>query len=696
MPPTELDLGGWRLAWESSPALVAVVVGEGATLAYQNARCREIFGARPVGVPLLDAFPEMDTGIEPLHEVMRTGRTVEVRSSPIQVPTVDGGRAVLHYVLAPFGSGPPFEGVVVTAIDVTASVLAEREGEQDRLLARLSAGVIGAASPDEALQYMTDALVPAVADVAAVYVVAPGQAPHTQGSAVPPVAVTVSADLLERFGPPPPQEDRTGPSPWAAVLGEGRAVIIDVRRPADREAMSTGSRTWLERVAASTLVVLPLGVAGDLAGAVVLVAAGGRAPFEESQIPFLEDLTARVGVAVGNLRSAHRQREVVLDLQRALLPPEHPWLPGIDIATRYVAGAPDVEVGGDWWDVAHLGAGRIGLGVGDVSGRGVRAAALMGQVRAAMRAVAHADLAPSDLLALLDLQVSDLVEPKPHGQETITPPRFATSVYGVLDPFDETLQLASAGHLPVLVRRPDGTVDVVGAPPGPPLGLALGPFEELVTPFPAGSVLVAFTDGLVESRDVDLDVGIARLAAELEKVVPDGDLEVAADRLLAAAGSAGGQDDVALVLLRVTAAAAPSARAQWVLAGLADTAVARRVVRGLARDAVPDRVDEAVQVASELAANALEHGAPPVRLRVHATAHRLVIAATDTSALAPRPTVAGVDDERGRGLAIVARLSDAWGVRLSRSGKTTWAEFLTDAGRADRAGRGRPPRSQLP
>jgi anti-sigma regulatory factor (Ser/Thr protein kinase) len=281
------------------------------------------------------------------------------------------------------------------------------------------------------------------------------------------------------------------------------------------------------------------------------------------------------------------------------------------------------------------------------------------------------------------------VEPKPYGQETITPPRFATSVYGVLDPFDETLQLASAGHLPVLVRRPDGTVDVVSAPPGPPLGLALGPFEEIVTPFPAGSVLVAFTDGLVESRDVDLDVGIARLAAELEKVVPDGDLEVAADRLLAAAGPAGGQDDVALVLLRVTAAAAPSARAQWVLAGLADTAVARRVVRDLARGAVPDRVDEAVQVASELAANALEHGAPPVRLRVHATAHRLVIAATDTSALAPRPTVAGVEDERGRGLAIVSRLSDAWGVRLSRSGKTTWAEFLTEAGRADRAGRDR-------
>ena len=141
----------------------------------------------------------------------------------------------------------------------------------------------------------------------------------------------------------------------------------------------------------------------------------------------------------------------------------------------------------------------------------------MGQARAAMRAAAHAALGPGDLL-----------EPARHPRRRARgaaaaapargiPPRFATAVYGVLEPFDESLRIASAGHPPVLVRDPEGRVQRVEAPPGPPLGLGIGPFAELVTPFPPGSVLAAYTDGLVESREVDVELGMARLAARLER-----------------------------------------------------------------------------------------------------------------------------------------------------------------------------------
>jgi anti-sigma regulatory factor (Ser/Thr protein kinase) len=298
----------------------------------------------------------------------------------------------------------------------------------------------------------------------------------------------------------------------------------------------------------------------------------------------------------------------------------------------------------------------------------------MGQARAAMRAAAHAALGPGDLLSLLDTHVTELVAPQLQTDARI-PPRFATAVYAVLEPFDETLRIASAGHPPVLVRGPDGTVRVVAAPPGPPLGLGIGPFDELVTPFPPGSVLAAFTDGLVESREVELEVGMSRLAARLERASCGEDLEALADDLLTAAGADAAADDVALLLVRLSPAAAQLRRCQLVLSGVADVASARRAVATIADVTQPERAPSIVQVTSELAANAVEHAGPPVELRAYATAQRLVVQTTDRSALPPVQRQSGREDERGRGLALVSALADTWGVRLGLGGKTTWAEF---------------------
>src|SRR4051794_1610090 len=549
----------------------------------------------------------------------------------------------------------------------------ERDRERARrgqLLAGITEGMTTATDPDDALQALADALVPDIATIAAVYVVR-ARADDPRDSF--PTAIKLAPGLLEELGPPPSGRS-DAPSPWDAAIGAGRSILIDVREQADREAVDADSLAWLERAGSTTIAVLPLVVAGELAGALVLAGGPGLSPDRPGDLAFLEDVAARAGVAVSHVRNVRAQWEVALDLQRALLPSTLPQLQEVEYATRYVAGSPEVDVGGDWFDLTDLGAGRIGLGVGDVSGRGLPAAAVMGQARAAMRAAAHAALGPGDLLALLDTHVSELVAPQLEGDVRI-PPRFATALYGVLEPFDETLRIASAGHPPVLVRDPDGRVRRVEAVPGPPLGLGIGPFPELGTGFPAGSVLAAYTDGLVESREVDVELGMTRLAACLEAAGDSGSLEELADSLLTAAGADRAADDVALLLVRLSPAAAQVQRTQLLLSSLSDVAAARRAVTAVAAATRPDLAGAIVQVTSELAANALEHAGPPVELRAYATRQRLVVQTTDRSALPAVGRWSDRDDERGRGLALVDALADAWGVRLGLGGKTTWAEF---------------------
>ena len=670
---TEPEVALLARALEAVPALAAIVSGPDLVLVAQNRASRLLVGARPLDVPFAEALPESLESVEPMRQVLLTGQVVEEERT-VNVRDAAGGELVMHYVLSPVGSGPPYPGVLATSLDVTSSVRDREQARRAELLAGITQAMTTAADPDRALQALVDALVPEVAAIAAVYVVV---ARPDDGPDPGPTAIRIAPELLDEAGPPPPDEPRGGPSPWDDAIGEGRTVLIDLAERSDREAVQAASRSWLDRAGSRTIAVVPLVVAGELAGALVLADGAGRPPYRQADLPFLEDVAARAGTAVSHVRSVRAQWQVALDLQRALLPSALPVLEEVEYATRYVAGSPEVDVGGDWFDLTDLGAGRIGLGVGDVSGRGLPAAAVMGQARAAMRAAAHAALGPGDLLKLLDTHVAELVAPQLQTGARI-PPRFATAVYGVLEPFDESLRIASAGHPPVLVRDPGGRVHRVEPPPGPPLGLGIGPFAELVTPFPPGSVLAAYTDGLVESREVDVELGMARLAARLERAGAGASLEELADALLTAAGADRGADDVALLLVRLSPAAAQVRRTQLLLSSLSDVALARRAAAAVAEATQPGRASAIVQVTSELAANAVEHGGPPVELRAYATRQRLVVQTTDRSALPPVRRWSGREDERGRGLALVSALADTWGVRLGLGGKTTWAEFRAD------------------
>jgi serine phosphatase RsbU (regulator of sigma subunit)/anti-sigma regulatory factor (Ser/Thr protein kinase) len=391
---------------------------------------------------------------------------------------------------------------------------------------------------------------------------------------------------------------------------------------------------------------------------------------------FATDVTDHAEAAERLRASERRQRETAVTLQRSLLPQELEEPDDLRIAATYQPGGTEAAVGGDWYDVITLGGGRTALVIGDVMGRGVRAAAVMGQLRTAVRAYARLDLPPHEVLQLLDGLAAE-----------IDANQIATCVYAVHDPNEGRLVYASAGHLPILVRDENGTVSRADEPTGPPLGtggwvhssgsIALGP----------GSTAVLYTDGLVERRDEDLDEGIAALEGALAGAT--GTPQVICDRLVRSAGvTADHDDDVAVLVLQHPARTGPDGdlfrnAALELLGGVEAAPRARAFASGVLTSwRFPAELhDLGVLAASELVANSLQHGTPPMRLRLRRTDRRLIIEVTDGDDHLPRRRRAEPADESGRGIAIVATIASSWGSRRTPGGgKAVWCEFALPKG----------------
>ncbi|MET7703777.1 MULTISPECIES: ATP-binding SpoIIE family protein phosphatase [unclassified Streptomyces] len=406
-----------------------------------------------------------------------------------------------------------------------------------------------------------------------------------------------------------------------------------------------------------TFTCTPVDVPEDSAGGVLIFAA---------------DVTDHAEAAERLRASEREQRETAVTLQRSLLPQELEEPDDLRIAATYQPGGTEAAVGGDWYDVITLGGGRTALVIGDVMGRGVRAAAIMGQLRTAVRAYARLDLPPHEVLQLLDGLATE-----------IDANQIATCAYAVHDPNEGRLVYASAGHLPILVRDESGTVVRADEPTGPPLGtggwihasgsVALGP----------GSTAVLYTDGLVERRDADLDEGIAALARALSGAT--GTPQVVCDRLVRSAGvTADHDDDVAVLVLQHPARTGPDGElfrnaALELLGGVEAAPRARAFASGVLTSwRFPTELhDLGVLAASELVANSLQHGTPPMRLRLRRTDRRLIIEVTDGDDHLPRRRRAEPADEAGRGIAIVATIASNWGSRRTPGGgKAVWCEFV--------------------
>jgi len=367
-------------------------------------------------------------------------------------------------------------------------------------------------------------------------------------------------------------------------------------------------------------------------------------------------------------RLYQQQRHVALTLQRALMgsPPE---VPGMQTASRYLPATRGAGVGGDWFDLIPLGAGRVGVLIGDVMGRGLQAATVMGQLRSAANALARTGMAPRQLMHALDAVARDL------------PGQLITCCYLVINATQGEVTAASAGHLPVLVAGPDAAVGQLPIPVSVPLGVGGIPHQETTLPVPPCSTLVLYTDGLVETRTSDLGTQIKTLESELRTVfATTSSLEQAADRVLAALlpGSGEPADDVTLLLARTPAA--PLASAQMTLRPEPQQVAAGR---RFTRDTLTvwqhtDLADTACLLVSEILTNAVHHARQMIGLRLHHTAREVIAEITDDNTQLPQRTLPAPIDESGRGLTLVEALASTWGARQSSTGKTVWFTLTID------------------
>lgn len=366
---------------------------------------------------------------------------------------------------------------------------------------------------------------------------------------------------------------------------------------------------------------------------------------------------------------AARERLIAEQLQASLLPTRDFDLDALEVATFYRAGVEGTQVGGDWYDVIRLGAGRTAFVIGDVMGRGVTAAAVMGQLRAAVRAYATLDLPPAEVLEHLDRLVQDL-----GGSQIVT------SVYAVHDSVRRTLTYANAGHLPpLLVRRGEVSLATDVEPTGPPLGAGYFGAGEQQLDLEVDDLVVLYTDGLVERRRSDLFAGIDRLASMVRTHLDDTSLQELPAKLAAELLDGDADDDIALVLVRTVDAAGHSMHLRLAQAESA-VATARRAVRDQLRDwgASQGVVDDLVLVTSELVTNALVHARPPVDLRLRRSGNDVELEVEDHALLRPRRRRAHDDDEGGRGLNIVQVLVRDWGTRSTETSKTVWCSVRLD------------------
>jgi PAS domain S-box-containing protein len=431
-----------------------------------------------------------------------------------------------------------------------------------------------------------------------------------------------------------------------------------------------------------SLMMVPLRARGATLGIAVFVRHQRPEPFEKDDLVLAEEIVARAAVCIDNARRYTRERQTALTLQRSLLPRTLPRQAAVQVASRYLPAGTGVAVGGDWFDVIRLSGSRVGLVVGDVTGHGIRAAATMGQLRTAVRTLADIDLEPGELLTRLDDVVARLADEEglPPGGEVITD-LSATCLYAVYDPVARRCSMARAGHPPPAVVTPDGTADFLDLPANPPLGLGGLPFEEAETELPEGSLLVLYTDGLIESRQRDIDTGLTAMRKVLRDVRvraggpphPAPSLESICDSLVDALLPERAEDDAALLVARTRALPADRI-ASWDLpAEPAVVAGARaRAADQLAAWGLEQLTFTTELIVSELLTNAIRHAQPPLQVRMILD-DALSCEVSDGSSTAPHLRRAGRYDEGGRGLLLVASLAERWGSRPTRTGKTIWA-----------------------
>jgi len=478
--------------------------------------------------------------------------------------------------------------------------------------------------------------------------------------------------------------DRPENNPLDQVLGDGVPRFID--SPQDMETLYPGLASFAALGGKHAWAFLPLTVSGRIVGGCIISFERPRR-LADPERGLLIALSGLIAQTLERARLYDAEHHRAQELQRGLLPRVLPLLPAVTASARYLP-ASGSTLGGDWYDVIPLSSDRVALVIGDVMGHGLSEAATMGRLRTAVHTLAGLELPPDELLSHLNDLVSEL------GDDF-----YATCLYALYDPVTGSCTTSSAGHPPPAVVGPDGTVRLLDLAADPPLGAATPPFETTELVLPEGSLLVLYTDGFVESARRDIDTGVRQLTTVLATTAGATPLPAPAtgprarpdeqqqteearrlDRLCASLTDAllpqGEQtgDDAAVLVARVHTLS-PEDVAMWTLPE--DPIAASQARSHIRRRLTKWQLDELTMttelLASELVGNVVRHARGPLQLRL-IRGRSLICEVCDGSLTTPRIRHAGDTDEGGRGLQLVAMLSQRWGVRYTPDGKCIWTE----------------------
>ena len=411
-------------------------------------------------------------------------------------------------------------------------------------------------------KHVVHALTPGFCDAASVYLLERWRREETAYAVADPpqiearrLALRVGMDAPETWeGVLPVGEVIVFPrgTPYARALVDGNAQSLEAVDPHTTErliAAADGDERIEQLLKVGAFLVAPLRLRGDPIGFVACTRGPERGPFSTSEVAAAESLAARAAVALDNARRYERERRTALAIRNSLLPGAVQEVEGCRIAHGSLPAGQGTIIGGDWSDVLHRPGDRVSLIVGDAMGHGPESAVAMIQLRTVVRTLAGLDIPAAELIRRLDALASE------------TPgASFATCIYAEWDARRRTCTLVGAGHPPPLLRGPDGRtapVSLVGA--GLPLGLGTGNYEPTVLTMTEPGLLVLYSDGLVESRDTDIDHEIARLARHVDEAAAAGPpsddhdaLSALCKQLLRAPTGAAGVDDRTLLLAELT------------------------------------------------------------------------------------------------------------------------------------------------
>jgi serine phosphatase RsbU (regulator of sigma subunit)/PAS domain-containing protein len=711
-----------------------IVVDHDGSLRYANAFAAQLFGfpdaAQLTNVPFRHlGFHEEDMGkVENLEYQACRGRDWE-GTLAIRRPD-KSNYFVRMYAAALRGSAGEVAGTVIMAkeaVFVGTSSGTGRPGLLDRIGERLG----GSLALGDTLERVADTLVPQFADHCFIDL-------RTKEGLVRRVLASAWdwtptrgrwAGIGELVHYPPGHF-------CSRAIAQGETILIEDLNDEERSALSAAALEASREAGMTSVIAAPLMMRGEVLGVMTLALSSLTERAARHYVADDRDLVAaiasRVSIAVDNAMLFEEERATALAFQNSLLPAKPPELDGLEVAYRYVPAKPlethgqgiQTQVGGDWYDIIQLSAGRVGIVIGDVEGRGARAAAIMGQLRSALRAFAQDDKAPADILRRLDDWCRKMTEEG--GDHHVDPPT-ASCTYLIYDPWTRKLTVANAGHMsPMIISNGEvGQMELEYE--GVLLGVGLPTYREESRALPAGSTLIFYTDGLVDRRHRadgpghydDAEV-LDMLRAAIKRVATQNVDKVAQAAENAVPGEI--DDDMAILVVRTATEELPS----WNLKCPAEPIQVSQA-RKMAFDTFvecgmdDEQADLACLLVSEVVTNVVLHtsaapaprnefvfgavgkrsagvledwidaplaedfatvngnsGAPAGQefgLRIRKGKNSVWVEVFDSDLRLPRIRLAGENDEGGRGLYLVDQLASRWGSRPTEDGKAVWFEM---------------------